>query len=66
MLQTRAQIQLRIKQKERAVERLVQKYRTHQCSGDDIRLCCYSICDNNSYLNSDRLPVDKMLALLDR
>lgn len=62
---SRADIQHLIRRKERAVEVLVRKYQSMDLSDEDIRLCCYSICDNNSYLNSDRLPIDKMLSLLD-
>ena len=63
--QSRAEIDRRIKRKERAIETLVHRYQSNKLKADDIRLACYSICDNNSYLNSDRLPIDKMLDMLD-
>jgi len=61
----RHEIQAMIKRKERSIEYLVRKYASSKLPPDDVRLCCYSICDNNSYLNSDRKPCDDMLALLD-
>ena len=63
---SRGEIQRLIKRKERAVEHLVDKYSGRPLPPDSVRLCCYSICDNNSYLNSDRRPVDQMLQLLDQ
>jgi hypothetical protein len=47
----RHEIQAMIKRKERAIEYLVKKYASVKLPADDVRLCCYSICDNNSYLN---------------
>jgi CRISPR/Cas system-associated endonuclease/helicase Cas3 len=31
---------------------------------EDIHLCLYSICDNNSFLNSNRVLIDKVIAFL--
>jgi len=62
---SRAKIQAEIKQKEKAVALLKQKYsRTSQLSTEDIHLCLYSICDNNSFLNSNRVPIDKIISYL--
>lgn len=61
---TRGQIQQEIKKKERAIEHLADKYESRSLSADEIRHCFYSICDNNSFLNSNRVPIDKMLRLL--
>jgi Protein of unknown function (DUF2009) len=63
---TRSKIDEDIRQKERAVEHLKRKYRSSKLSSDDIHLCLYSICDNNSFLNSNRVPVDKMIDFLKR
>jgi hypothetical protein len=51
---SRAQIQGEIKKKERAIEALVAKYRSMSLREEEIRLCLYSICDNHSFLNSNR------------
>ena len=60
----RSQIQREIRQKEKAVEHLKQKYNNHNLSMDEIHTCLYSICDNNSFLNSNRLPIDKVIVYL--
>ena len=61
---SRAQIDNQIRQKERAVNILKKKYRTAELSAEDIHLCLYSICDNNSFLNSNRVPIDKIIDYL--
>jgi len=61
---TRAQIQKEIRQKEKAVAYLKEKYSGYRLSEDDIHMCLYSICDNNSFLNSNRLPIDKVIGYL--
>jgi Protein of unknown function (DUF2009) len=33
---------------------------------EDIHMCLYSMCDNDSFLNSNRLPIDKMIGYLKR
>lgn len=48
------QIQQEIKKKERAIEYFANKYQSSSLSDDEVRLCLYSICDNNSFLNSNR------------
>jgi hypothetical protein len=62
---SRAKIQAEIKQKEKAVSHLKQKYaRSKELTTEDIHLCLYSICDNNSFLNSNRVPIDKIISYL--
>jgi hypothetical protein len=61
---SRATIDQEIRQKERAVAILKRKYKTVRLSSDDIHLCLYSICDNNSFLNSNRVPIDKIIDYL--
>jgi hypothetical protein len=61
---TRSMIDKEIRLKERAVVVLKQKYRNSKLSSDDVHLCLYSICDNNSFLNSNRVPVDKIIDYL--
>ena len=61
---SRATIDSEIRQKERAVNMLKRKYRSTRLSADDIHLCLYSICDNNSFLNSNRVPIDKIIDYL--
>ena len=61
---SRSEIQQQIKRKEKAVKYIKEKYANHNLDAEDIHLCLYSICDNNSFLNSNRLPVDKMIDYL--
>ncbi|GMH95950.1 hypothetical protein TL16_g13258 [Triparma laevis f. inornata] len=61
---SRAEIQQQIKRKEKAVKYIKEKYSNHNLDSEEIHLCLYSICDNNSFLNSNRLPVDKMITYL--
>ena len=61
---SRAKIESEIRQKERAVRLIKRKYQSRSLSEDDIHLCLYSICDNNSFLNSNRVPVDKVIDYL--
>jgi len=63
---TRAKIQQEIKRKEKAVSTLKQTHRSSHLTPDDIHLCLYSICDNNSFLNSNRLPIDKIISYLQK
>jgi hypothetical protein len=60
----RTVIDTEIRKKERAVNVLKRKYQTSRLSQDDIHLCLYSICDNNSFLNSNRVPIDKIIDFL--
>ena len=53
-----------IRMKERAVTALKSRYRSAKLSQEDIHLCLYSICDNNSFLNSNRVPIDKIIDYL--
>jgi hypothetical protein len=61
---TRARIDQEIRRKERAVAHLKGRYQSRRLSTDDIHLCLYSICDNNSFLNSNRVPIDKVIDFL--
>lgn len=61
---SRQVIQQEIKRKERAAEQLVRKYASARLSADSLRLCMYSISDNNSFLNSNKKPVSDCIALL--
>lgn len=61
---TRNQIGLEIKRKEKAVAILKQNHRSTSLSSEDIHLCLYSICDNDSFLNSNRVPIDKIIGYL--
>ena len=61
---TRAKIALEIRNKEKAVATIKSKYRSPKLNSDDIHLCLYSICDNNSFLNSNRVPIDKIIQYL--
>jgi hypothetical protein len=61
---SRMAVDNQIKAKERAVAYIKKKYRTTKLSTEDIHLCLYSICDNNSFLNSNRVPVDKIIDFL--
>lgn len=63
---SRSAIQSEIRRKERAIETLCAKYTTPRLSADDIRLCLYSICDNNSFLNSNLLPIEDSIDLLEK
>ena len=61
---SRDQIYKETKEKERAVEYISRKYSSENLSSDEIKLCLYSICDNNSYLRGSRDSVDKMIKFL--
>ena len=61
---SRQQIDHEIRRKERAVSQIKREYRSKYLSSEDIHLCLYSICDNNSFLNSNRVPIDKVIASL--
>ncbi|KAJ2159698.1 hypothetical protein GGF46_002823 [Coemansia sp. RSA 552] len=60
----RSQVQLEIKQKERAIEYLCKAYATAECPAEVIRQCLYSIGDNHAYLRFNRDPCDRMLNYL--
>lgn len=57
-------IQLEVKRKEKAVENIVRKYTSSRLDSDSLRLCLYSISDNNSFLNSNKKPVEDCIELL--
>ncbi|ODQ65836.1 hypothetical protein NADFUDRAFT_82791 [Nadsonia fulvescens var. elongata DSM 6958] len=65
----RRQVQNEIKNKERAIEVLTRKYSKSTTGNkkvmlEDIRQCLYSIGDYNSYLRSNRLPVETIIKYL--
>eukprot|EP01035_Chromulina_nebulosa_P017717 gene17717-23309_t len=59
---SRQDIQIEIKRKEKAIDKLVHKYNI--ISGDLLKQCLYSISDNNSFLNSNKKPVEDCIDLL--
>ncbi|KAI9090158.1 hypothetical protein DFS34DRAFT_637830 [Phlyctochytrium arcticum] len=61
---SRYQVQQDIKNKERAIERLVRKYSSSGKPDEVIRQCLYSIGDNHAFLRVNRDPCDKMIAYL--
>ncbi|KAJ1944514.1 hypothetical protein GGF37_002158 [Kickxella alabastrina] len=61
---TRSQLQLEIKQKERAIEYLCKAYATQDCPAEVIRQCLYSIGDNHAYLRFNRDPCDRIIGYL--
>ena len=61
---SRAMIQAEIKSKERASEAICKQYVSKLLSEEDIRHCLYSICDNNSFLNSNLVPIQQCIHLL--
>jgi hypothetical protein len=61
---TRGQLDAEIKKKEKAARLLIKEYETHRLSSEDIRQCLYSICDNNSFLNSNCRPIEECIELL--
>lgn len=54
---SRGQIRYEIKEKERAVKYLSERYAKGSLSKEDIEMLLYSIGDNNSYLTFNRDPV---------
>jgi len=63
---TRGEIQMDIKQKERAIEILAKKYANQEIAPETIRVCLYSIGDNHSFLRTSRDNIDKMITYLKR
>jgi hypothetical protein len=59
-------IQRQIRMKEKAIDAVCRAHISRQLSADDIKQCLYSICDNNSFLNSNLLPIDECIELLIR
>lgn len=57
---TQRQIQL----KNRAIDLVSRQHVSRGLSQDDIKLCLYSVCDNNSFLNSNLLPIEECIDLL--
>ncbi|OLL23541.1 UPF0652 protein [Neolecta irregularis DAH-3] len=61
---SKSQVQHEIKQKERAIEILSNRYSSADFCAENIRQCLYSIGDNSSYLRANRDPVDRMIYYL--
>jgi len=62
--QGRYNTQLEIKDKQKTIKRLCKKYESHLIKTDELEYCLYSITDNNSFLNSNALPIEKMINFL--
>jgi hypothetical protein len=58
-------LQMKIKRKETAIENIVHKYSNRQLPEEVLRLCLYSISDNNSFLNSNLKPIQDCIGLLE-
>merc|ERR1712232_779111 len=61
---SRETIAAQIRRKEKAVAIIQETHVSSTLSREDIHLCLYSICDNNSFLNSNRVPIDKAISFL--
>uniref|UniRef100_A0A6B2L2U4 Non-canonical E2 ubiquitin-conjugating enzyme C-terminal domain-containing protein n=1 Tax=Arcella intermedia TaxID=1963864 RepID=A0A6B2L2U4_9EUKA len=61
---SRYDLQKEIKKKEKTVKELCAKYKSREINEDEIKFCLYSLTDNNSFLNSNALPIQKMLTFL--
>lgn len=62
---SKSAIQHEIRRKEAAADNLVRKYANNRLPPDLLRMCLYSINDNNSFLNSNRKPVMDCIELLE-
>jgi len=62
--QSRHQIQLDIKRKERARAAIAQKHKSRSITDEEVLSCVYAISDNNTYLRFNRDPIDKMITYL--
>lgn len=61
---SRHELDLEIKRKEKAAKLIIKDHESHRLSAEDIRQCLYSICDNNSFLNSNCRPIETCIQLL--
>ena len=61
---SRASLEARTRAKAQAIERLCAKYASDALSADDIQQCLASLSDFNSFIDSNRRPIDDMLILL--
>jgi hypothetical protein len=57
-------IDLEIKRKEQAANKIVRTHTTPRLNEETIRSCLYSISDNNSFLNSNLKPIKDCIMLL--
>lgn len=60
----RSQINRELRENERRFDRFCEKYSSDTLPKDELHLAIRSICDNHSFLKSNRDPVDKMIKLL--
>jgi len=60
----RYDVQKDIKRKEKVVKDLCSKYTSRSISEEEIKFCLYSLTDNNSFLNSNSQPIEKILNYL--
>ena len=63
---SRFAVQREIRQKERAVEHIANKYASAKMGAEGIRQCLYSVGDNENFLRFNRDPCDKLLSCLRR
>jgi len=63
-LRSRWEIQKDIKKKEKVVKSLCNQYKSSKINDEEIKFCLYSLTDNNSFLNSNAEPINKMLKFL--
>ncbi|CAN6645469.1 hypothetical protein TRVA0_021S00694 [Trichomonascus vanleenenianus] len=64
----RVRIQNEIRRKEKAIEELARAYskKSPEIQAEDIRQCLYSIGDYHAYLRANRMPIERILAMLER
>jgi hypothetical protein len=62
--QGKYQTQMEIKNKQKTIKNLCKTYASRHITSDEIEYCLYSITDNNSFLNSNALPIEKMISYL--
>eukprot|EP01126_Amoeba_proteus_P012492 TRINITY_DN1514_c0_g2_i11.p2 TRINITY_DN1514_c0_g2~~TRINITY_DN1514_c0_g2_i11.p2 ORF type:complete len:125 (+),score=34.89 TRINITY_DN1514_c0_g2_i11:921-1295(+) len=43
---------------------MVKQYSSHKITPDELKYCLYSITDNNNFLNTNSLPIEKMVSYL--
>jgi hypothetical protein len=63
---SRAELDAEIRRKEKAAKLIIKDHESRTLTAEDIRQCLYSICDNNSFLNSNCRPIDDCIELLEK
>eukprot|EP01126_Amoeba_proteus_P012493 TRINITY_DN1514_c0_g2_i3.p1 TRINITY_DN1514_c0_g2~~TRINITY_DN1514_c0_g2_i3.p1 ORF type:complete len:332 (+),score=70.31 TRINITY_DN1514_c0_g2_i3:138-1133(+) len=61
---SRYQVQEEIQRKEKIIKNMVKQYSSHKITPDELKYCLYSITDNNNFLNTNSLPIEKMVSYL--